>query len=153
MPTHEAHLQPFLVSYTVCADWSYVRLLKLNYQPGTTSALIKYTRIHSGKMRTARLLTLSRSIRWGGSAHPPEADHSQRQTFPWMQSPPPPHTSWRLTPDACVPFWLHLSECQNLPSLSFARKRFLSVIHWIDQIKCEPFGAFIVVSLDEYASF
>ena len=96
VPTHEAHLQPFLVSYTVCADWSYVRLLKLNYQPGTTSALRKYTRMHSGKMRTARLLTLSRSIRWGGGLPtPPEADHSQRQTFPWMQSPPPPHTSWR----------------------------------------------------------
>ena len=90
MPTHEAHLQPFLVSYTVCADWSYVRLLKLNYQPGTTSALIKYTRIHSGKMRTARLLTLSRSIRWGGLPTPRRQTIPRGRPSPGCRAPPTP---------------------------------------------------------------
>ena len=57
------------------------------------------TRMHSSRMRTARLLTVSRSIpcRSRGSTHP---------STPRMQTPPPPdpepppwmHTPWRLTP-------------------------------------------------------
>ena len=57
----------------------------------------KKTRMHFSMMRTARLLTLSRSVRSDGggrgSAQLPRMQislHGCRPPSPWMQTPPPP---------------------------------------------------------------
>ena len=50
----------------------------------TLRCMVPYskTRTHSTKMRTARLLTISRSIPWTGLPNPLDANP------PWMQMPP-----------------------------------------------------------------
>ena len=63
----------------------------------TATSVINYlTRMHSSRVRTARLLTISRSIPRGGLPNPP-----------WMQTPPPGciaptgRPPWMHTPQSC----------------------------------------------------
>ena len=53
---------------------------------------INATRMHSSRMRTACLLTVSHSIRWGGLPNPP-----------WMQTPLPPRCRPSTLPTGCRP--------------------------------------------------
>ena len=71
-------ISPLMVSFTWRIDIEDLRFMCLESLGHTD---VDKTRMHSSRMRTARLLTVSRSIQWGGSAHPPPPR-------PPMQTPP-----------------------------------------------------------------
>ena len=92
------------------------------------------TRMHSSRMRTVRLLTVSRCMPcisgWGGSAQPPY----------WMQTSPPPDADhplmqtpghvtcfacWEATPPAPVNRMTHRCKNITLPQTSFAGSKYI----------------------------
>ena len=100
--------------------------------------------MHSSEMCTIRLFTVSRSIRWGWSAQPPNADPPTpggRPLPPVCRTPSPPDAdpmeadpSWIQIPlplDADPPVNRMTHKCKNitLPQTSFAfsNKSFLRV--------------------------
>ena len=92
------------------------------------------TRMHSSRIRTARLLTVSRSIPWGegGLPNPPDADPLldadpppllDADPHPFLDADPPGHvtcnTCWEVNPH---PVNRMTDRCKNItsPQTSFA---------------------------------
>ena len=108
------------------SDYEYSRSIKLG-----DDEILKYnTRMHSSRMRTASLLTVSHSVRGGGLAQPPhprcrppgcrspptDADPLDANT-PWMQTPygrPPGGRPFSLDAD---PLWMQTPWTQTPFSL------------------------------------
>ena len=117
------HETPFSINVSV----AYFCLRAYSHQAKTRAKAkkIKKTRLHSSRMRTARLLAVSHSIRWGGVC-----------PTPWMQKPPPntDPTGCRLPP-VDRHLWKHILRKLRLRVVTITSKKTFTLASSFD--RCE----------------